>query len=64
MALAHPLDDEDGPNDDAHQTHNQAQATHHVLCCLWERGVCFKLWGNRKQSTEVMNVDLSQNNGH
>ena len=43
--LAHALDDEDGSNNDAHQTHDQAQGTHHILCCLWEGGWCIKLWG-------------------
>lgn len=56
IAFAHSLDDEDGPNNDAHQTHNQAQGTHYILFCLWEWGSCFKLWGSIKQSIEVINV--------
>lgn len=56
VAFAHTLDDEDGPDDDAHQSHNQAQSTHGVLCSLWEGGSSFKLWGKRKQSTDVINT--------
>lgn len=64
IALAHTLDDEDGTSDDAHQTHNQAKGTHHILCSLWEGGWCLKLWGKIKQSTEVMNVVGSSNLDH
>jgi hypothetical protein len=42
------LDDEDSSSNDAHQTHNQAQGTHHILCSFWERTSLIKLWGKNK----------------
>lgn len=51
VGFAHALDDEDGPCNDAHQSHNQAQGTHCILCGLWEGGWSFILWGKISQST-------------
>lgn len=35
IAFANSLHDKNGPYNDAHKTHNQAQGTHHIFFCLW-----------------------------